>query len=67
MKLILEGRRYRTILRCRKLANGLFTDRGVVINPKTGFSTMIASTLQSKTRLAAFRAGVEHAKRVKAF
>jgi hypothetical protein len=67
MVLIIEGSRYRTFLRCRRLSNGSFTDSGVVINPQTGFRTTIASTVQAKTRLAAFRAGVEHARRVKAF
>jgi hypothetical protein len=67
MVLIIEGSRYRTFVRCRRLSNGSFTDSGVVTNPKTGFRTTIASTLQCRTRLAAFHAGVEHARRVKAF
>ena len=67
MVLILEGPRYRTFLRCRRLSNGSFTDNGVVINPKTGFRATIASGLQLKTRRAAFHAGVGHARRVKAF
>jgi hypothetical protein len=64
---VIDGSRYRTILRCRKLSNGFFTDRGIVVNPKTGFRTTIASGLQMKTRRAALRAGVEHARTVKAF
>jgi hypothetical protein len=67
MVLVIEGSRYRTFVRCRRLSNGSFTDNCVVINPKTGFTTTIASGLQSRTRLAAFHAGVEHAKRVKAY
>jgi hypothetical protein len=67
MHVIIEGSRYHTLLLSRKLSDGSFTDKGVVVNPATGFRTTIASCAKHNSPRAALLAGIQFAKQVGAY